>query len=273
MQFIYSIILGIIQGLTEFLPISSSGHLVIFHDILKFELTDNLAFDAALHLGTLLALIIFFGPEIRKYLGGFFRSFKNWNLKEDINQRLAWYIFLSSIPAGIVGYFFEDFIKEYFRSVFLVSLMLILVGILFILFERIFKKIKNLEELSLKNSLIIGFFQVLAFIPGVSRSGITIIAGLSQKLKREVAARFSFLLGIPVILGAGIKKIIDLSSLNIASGEILLIILGSLSATLTGYFCIKFLLGYLQNHSLNIFAVYRIILGLILIICWLGAIL
>src|SRR3989338_9393606 len=130
MDIFYSILAGVIQGLTEFLPISSSGHLVIFHDFLKFDFIDNLAFDVVLHLGTLVALIVFFFADILKYLIAFFESLVAWNLKNNLNQRLAWYLFIATLPAAIVGYFLEDRIEMVFRSPFLVALMLIIFGVI-----------------------------------------------------------------------------------------------------------------------------------------------
>ena len=266
MDIFYSILAGIIQGLTEFLPISSSGHLVIVHDFLKFDFIDNLAFDVVLHLGTLVALIVFFFADILKYLIAFFESLVAWNLKNNLNQRLAWYLFIATLPAAIVGYFLEDRIEMVFRSPFLVALMLIIFGVILYLADKFFFKLKTINELSLANSLTIGLFQAIALIPGVSRSGITIIAGLSQKLKRKDAARFSFLLAVPIIFGAGLKKTIDLiSGSAISSADFLALILGFLSSAVTGYFCIKYFLKFLENHSLKIFAWYRIVLGLLII--------
>jgi len=265
MDIIHSIIFGIVQGLTEFLPISSSGHLVILHNFLGFNLIDNLAFDVSLHLGTLMALLIFFWQDMKRFSLAFFRSFKNWNLKEDINQRLAWFIVFGCIPAFIVGFLMEEKIMI-FRTVASVAIMLIGAGILLLIFEKLSKKINDLSKLDWLDVLIIGLAQSFAIFPGVSRSGITIIAGLGQKLKREEAARFSFLLSIPVIAGAGIKKIYDLIVEGIVLDEVFLYVLGFFSALAAGYFCIKYFLKFLQSHSLNIFAFYRIVLGVVIIL-------
>jgi undecaprenyl-diphosphatase len=248
MEYIQSIILGVIQGLTEFLPVSSSGHLIITHDLLGFGFVDSLSFDVALHIGTLVALVLFFWKEMIAYIVAFFRSLANWNLRNDLHQRLSWFILVGSIPAGLVGFVLESMIEEKLRDPWLVALMLIGVGVLFLVFERIFSKRKELEALGWPGAIIIGCAQALALMPGVSRSGITILAGLSQGLKREAAARFSFLLSIPVVFGAGVKKILDAYEENLSVNEWLTLLVGAIIATFVGYLVIKFLLRYLSAH-------------------------
>lgn len=266
MAYLYTIILGIIQGLTEFWPISSSAHLVIAHEIFKFEFIDNLGFDVALHWGTLIALLIFFRKDIVNYIIAFFKSFANWDLKNNANQRLAWYILIASLPAFVFGYFWGDKIEKASSDPIIISFLLIVFGIFFIVFERVFVKVKDLDQLDLKSSFQIGLAQVVSFMPGVSRSGITILAGISQKLKCEAAARFSFLLSIPVVFGAGVKKIYDLMSINLSGNEWIILFLGFITSLVVGYFAVKFLLRFLVNHSLNIFGYYRIVLGIIIIL-------
>lgn len=264
-----ALIAGILQGVTEFLPISSSGHLVLFHDILGFSFSDDLAFDVVLHLGTLMALLLFFRREILIYLKAFCQSFRHWNLKNDSNQRLAWYLLAATLPAGLAGYLWQDQIENSLRSVMVVVVTLIGFGIVLYSADKLFAKVREITELHFGSALLIGLAQAVALVPGVSRSGITIIAGLTQKLKREAAARFSFLLSIPIVFGAGIKKISDLfSGPPLASAELISLILGFLSSALVGYFCIKYFLKFLQNHSLKVFAYYRILLGLIILVIW-----
>jgi len=266
MDYIYSIFFGGIQGLTEFLPISSSGHLVILHKVLNFRLENDLSYDVILHAGTLAALLILFSKDIITYLVAFFKSLVKWNLKNDENQRLAWLILVAAIPAGIFGYLLEDKAESLFRSPYLVAAMFILVGLFFLILEKYSQKTKELKEMGLKGAIVIGLAQVFALIPGVSRSGITIIAGLSQQLKREAAARFSFLLSIPVILGAVVKRVAELFSHPFASHELIIYLLGFLAAAFSGYWAVKFLLNYLKTHSLNIFAYYRFGLAVLVII-------
>ncbi len=252
MEIFYATILGIVQGITEFVPVSSSGHLVILHDLLNFELTSALAFDVALHAGTLVAIIIFFFKDIVKYI-------KN----KDV---ILWYILIAIIPAGIAGLLFEDYIDEVLRSSWVVVVMLIAVGVLFILGEKYFKQEKDLKGLTWKKGLLIGVAQVLALIPGTSRSGITILAGMGVGIKREQAARFSFLIGLPIFAGAALKKSYDLSKMGIASDEIILFIIGFVVSAIVGYACIKYLLKFLEKYSLRGFAYYRFILAILLII-------
>ncbi len=260
-----SLVLGIIQGLTEFIPISSSGHLILFQYFFKFKSSDNLAFDLALHLGTSAALVIFFKEDILRYLKKFCESFKKFDFN-DSGQRVVWSIIIASIPAAIIGFLFENIIEKYFHSLISLAIALTLGGILFIIFEKISLKQDSLEKITLKKALVIGFSQVLALIPGISRSGITIIAGLGINLNREAATKFSFLLSIPIIFGAAVKKLLDLSWKNLPASELLVFAIGFLSALISGYFAIKYLLKYLKNHSLNIFAIYRFLLALIIIL-------
>lgn len=266
MDLLVSILLGIVQGLTEFLPISSSGHLIVLHDIFNLQTIDNLIFDVALHLGTLVALLIFFYNDIIRYFQAFLKSFMKWNLKDDLDQRIAWLILISMIPAGIVGYFFENIIEQIFRSVWVVAIALILVGVLFFIFEKYSKKEKDLVSLNWLKVFLLGLAQAVALIPGVSRSGITIITGLGINLKREVATRFSFLMSIPIIFVAGVKKLIDLTQMQIVFIDFVALILGFLSALLVGYLTIKYFLQFVKKYSLNIFGIYRIFIGVILLI-------
>lgn len=260
MNYLLAILAGIVQGLTEFLPISSSGHLVLFHELLNFQLVSNMAFDVILHLGTLVALVAFFRRDILKYLDEFFNSFQKWDWKNNANQRISWYIFIGTWPALLTGYFFAGKIEYYFRNPITVSITMILVGIVLYYADKDAKQSKDLEQLNLKESLWVGFAQLIALIPGVSRSGITIIAGLSQKLKREAAAKYSFLLSVPIVLGAGVKELADFPNIY-NGGDIWVLIVGFITALITGYLCIKYFLKFLQGHSLRFFVYYRIILG------------
>jgi undecaprenyl-diphosphatase len=260
-DFFYAIVLGIIQGLTEFWPVSSSAHLVIAHDLLKFDFVDDLTFDVALHLGTLLALLIYFRAEVVKYVSAFFGSLHKWDLKNDFDQRMAWYIIVASVPAGIGGFLLEKWADTVLRSLWLVSGLLVLVGILFIVVEKFSSKKKPLEQLDWKTAIMIGCAQVLALLPGVSRSGITTVTGLSQGLDRIAAARFSFLLSMPVIFGAGMKKMLDAYKGHLDSHQWLVMFTGALSAAIVGYFAIRVLMKFFERHSLSVFAYYRFVVA------------
>ncbi len=263
--YFYSIILGITQGLTEFLPISSSGHLILIHQFLKFNLFDNLSFDVALHLGTLLALLIFFKYDLVKYSKSFLRSFKKLN-SNGTDQRIVWLILIATAPAAVFGFLFEDVLKIFFSSLTSLAVALIIGGVLFIVFEKFSSRQDSLEKLNFKSALIIGFAQAIALIPGVSRSGITIVAGLGRRLNRESAARFSFLLSMPIIFAAGFKKFLEISLWELSFNQILIFILGFSSAFISGYFCVKYFLRYLKNHSLIPFAIYRFLLAVVIIL-------
>jgi undecaprenyl-diphosphatase len=203
MVYLLSVILGLIQALTEFLPISSSAHLLLARAAMDFEVIDGLTFDVGLHVGTLLAIFIYFRQDIAGLISGFIASIKKPDLTNDANQRLVWFILAASIPAALVGLFLESAIESYFRNPSVVVVTLFLGGVLFLVAERVTKQERDITTLSLRGSVLIGVAQALALIPGVSRSGITIVAGLTQRLKRAEAARFSFLLGAPARGGLG----------------------------------------------------------------------
>lgn len=255
-----SILLGALQGLTEFLPISSSGHLVLAQNLFHLQEFD-LSFDIALHLGTFCALILFFWRDWANLIRAFFKSLKRWNWQGDPYQRLFYLLLIASLPGAFFGALLEKEAETIFRSTHLVLINLTVIGALFLIAEKIAKKIRDLPSVTLKDSLIVGFSQALAIIPGISRSGITITAGLFAGLKREAAARFSFLMATPIILGAGIMQMGKIyqkgnNGLGWAS-----IIAGFLTAMLVGFLAIKYLLRYLNNHPLNLFAYYRFLLA------------
>ena len=270
MQIFFAIIAGAIQGITEFLPISSSGHLIIFHDIFHFNLPDNLLFDVGLHWGTLLALLVFFYKDLEKIVRGFFSSLLNWNLANNFNQRLSWLVIIGSIPAAIAGFFLDKIITNYFHQgllgSYVTAIMLIVVAFLFWLAEKYAAKRLEIQQMTRKDAFFMGLAQAIALIPGVSRSGITIIAGLSRKIKREDAARFSFLLSMPVVFGAGLKAITDINDFSTVHWG--LMVIGMVTAAITGYLTIKYFLKYIGNHSLNVFAWYRLIVGGLMLV-WL----
>jgi undecaprenyl-diphosphatase len=261
MNYFFAALAGFIQGLTEFLPVSSSGHLVVLHDIIGFNLPDNIAFDVVLHLGTALALLAFFWSDIIQYAKAFLLSLKTKPATFTSQQWLAWYLIIGTVPAGIVGFYFEDVIDTLLRNISVVAVALIVVGILLYFADRFFTSKRDLASLTMSKALGIGCAQALALIPGVSRSGITIIAGLATGLHREAAARFSFLLAIPIVAVAGLKEIGSLFAAGSTEsmGELAI---GFVVSAIVGFLCIKFFLRFLQSHSLAFFAYYRIVLGI-----------
>ncbi|MFA6428276.1 MAG: undecaprenyl-diphosphatase UppP [Candidatus Buchananbacteria bacterium] len=264
MQIVYAIIFGLVQGVTEFLPISSSGHLLLAHEWLRLDFLDSLAFDAFLHLGTLAALLIFFWPEILKLVKAWFSSLKKWDLVNNSYQKLAWLIILACLPAGLVGFFAEDFLTKAFRNLGWLALALLIVGIILLVVEKIYRGQNTMQQLTWRQAVVIGLAQILALVPGVSRSGITIIAGLSQNLNKQEAAKFSFLLSLPVVAGAGFKKMLELYQAGSLVGEWPVLVVGFLAATVSGVLVIKYFLNYLETKSLRPFGWYRILLALVI---------
>lgn len=256
MSIIEAIILGIIQGLTEFIPVSSSGHLLLAHSAMGVNET-GLAFDVALHIGTLMALLLFFHKDILHLVLGIFGK--------NESKKLAWLIVLATIPAVIGGYLLQDTAETTFRSAWIVSVNLIIVAFLMLAAEKYAKSRAqaDLESVNTKQALIVGFTQVIALVPGVSRSGSTITAGIFSGLDRVSATRFSFLLAIPITFGAILKVFSDEAFLSQVAQDKSIFIVGILAAFVSGLFAIKFLIGYLSKHSLAVFAYYRIALGVI----------
>ena len=251
------IFLGIIQALSEFLPISSSAHLLIFPWLFKFA-DPGLGFDAAIHVGTAIALVAFFYKD-------FWRMIKT-------HDRLLWMIVVASIPGAAIGFLGEKWIDQYLHqssvAPLVVGIGLILFGGLLYIVDKVTAPTIEIKQLSWGRSLVIGFAQALALIPGVSRSGITLTTGMFSGLSRSDAARFSFLLATPITLGAGAYKIMDLIKSPASSVSNFQRFLGVLVSAVLGFAVIKWLLNYLVKHGLGIFVWYRIILGTIVILVY-----
>jgi undecaprenyl-diphosphatase len=261
MIYTLSIILGIVQALTEFLPISSSAHLILFRAWLDFDFVDGLTFDVALHVGTLIAIVVYFFGDIAAIAKGFFGSLVRWNVRGDAHQRLAWFVIAACVPAALAGAFLEAAIEIYARNPVVIVVTLVLGGVLFLVVERAVSHKHDLSRLTFGGAMLIGLFQTLALIPGVSRSGITIAVGMTQKLKREEAARFSFLMSAPLLFGAGLKKALDLAGYTLQEGEVAVLVTGLVASAVVGWLVIRFLLGFLRNHGLGLFAYYRFALA------------
>jgi undecaprenyl-diphosphatase len=269
MQIIQAIILGIVQGLTEYIPISSSAHLIILPWL--FNWTDpvltSLSFDVALHLGTLFAVLVFFIKDWIHLIKAWFMSIKERNIKSDPDRRLAWLILIGCIPGGIAGVLFESKIDELFHrpnmpisknAILVLAIIIVLLAVALYIVERAARHTRDMSSLTFKDVAIIGLAQALAIFPGVSRSGSTITAGLALGLKRDDAAKFSFLLGTPIIAGAGAKSLLDLlQGSGMAGNELILFPIGIIVAAVVGFFCIKYLLNFLKKHSTDVFVYYR----------------
>lgn len=248
------IILGVIQGFTEFLPISSSGHLVIFQYLFGFK-TDQLTLSIVLHFGTLIPVIIIYWDDIKGIL-----------LFKKEQRRLSWLILVGIIPTGILGLLLDDYIEALFSSVYTVGYMLLITGALIYLSERLSKARFNLENMKEKNALIVGLAQSLAMIPGISRSGSTIVASLVQGLDRESAAKYSFLIAVPVIFGVSLLEIKNIASVGLESISWCVLFAGFIASAIAGYIAIKYLLHILRKGSLLIFSYYCWGLGLLIIL-------
>ena len=264
MTIFQALLLGILQGATEFLPISSSGHLVLVPWLLNWQ-KPGLTFDTIVHLGTLVAVVIYFRRDIWRIFIGLLATLRERSLVND-DGRLGWLIALGSVPAAVIGFLLEDFFEALFGAPLIVSCLLLVTGLILFLSERASKRDRSLTAIGVKDSLLIGLAQAGAIAPGISRSGATIAAGLGLNVNREAAARFSFLLALPIILGAGLFKLKDTLEIGISGGEATVLVAGFLAAAISGYACIYFLLAYVRRHSLYIFAWYCWAFGLLCLI-------
>jgi len=271
-----ALVLGLIQGLTEFLPISSSAHLIFIPWLFGWnnQALNSLQFDVALHMGTLLAVLVYFAPDWRRLISAFVRSVLERRIGSDPDRRLVWYIVFATVPAFVVGVLAESQIDELFHEpsnlrggLLIIAVMMNVMGALLLLAERMGKHAVELKNITLRTALGIGVAQALALIPGVSRSGSTITTGLFLGLKREAAARFSFLLSTPIVLGAGMKKMYDVfqGGDGIPADQTGGFVVGFLAAAVSGFLCIFFLMRYLQSRSTAPFIWYRFMVGIILL--------
>ncbi len=268
-----AILLGIIQGLSEFLPISSTGHVTVAGKLLNLISSEHperwTGFLGIVQLGTLASILIYFAKDIAHIVSTFFKE----NLiqpkklsKQSQDSRLGWLIIIGTIPVVIVGLAFEDFIEGmYTKNLYVIAGGLIGLAILLAVAEKVAKFKKNMNEITIKDSLIIGIAQVLALIPGSSRSGTTITAGLFVGLKRDVAARFSFLLSIPAVLGSGVFQLFDAIK-YLDSAMVLNLIVATIFSAISGYLAIDFLIKFLKKHSTYLFVYYRIAIGLFILL-------
>ena len=265
MSWVQVLVLSIVQGLTEFLPVSSSGHLRIVSELFWGQ-DAGASFTAVIQLGTELAVVVFFAKMIWQILTGWF---KGWVDKESRGQdwKMGWFVIVGSIPIGVLGLVGKDLIRDALRNLWITAGMLILFSLVFIVAERVGKKNRGFDELTMKDAFIMGLCQCLALIPGVSRSGGTISGGLFLGLDREVATRFSFLLAIPAVLASGLFSLpdaFDPAAGQAASGMQLLV--GTAVAFVVGYASIAWLLKFVSNHSFEWFAAYRIPVGIFVMI-------
>ena len=265
------IVLGIVEGITEWLPVSSTGHLILVDEFLKLKASDDFKemFDVVIQLGAILAVIVIY-----------FKKLWPIDRKED-TKKLGWSkeklilwgkILIACIPAAVIGILFDDVIDSIFYNPYVVSITLIIYGIAFIVIEMLHKgkefKINDLSELSIRTALIIGVFQVLALIPGTSRSGATIVGAMLIGTNRTVAAEFTFYLAIPVMLGASLLKVLKfvMDGGVMGANEIVYLLVGMVVAFVVSIVVIKFLMAFIKKHDFKVFGIYRIILGIAVLV-------
>lgn len=253
-------LLGLIQGATEFLPISSSGHLILIPALFNLS-TPNLTLVTVAHLGTLIAVLIYFRQDIGQIIRGVVIGFRQGKPLGNTQARLGWYIVAASIPIAVAGLTMSSFLETVFDTPSAVAFFLLVTAVILVMGERLYSGQKKLSQMSWLDTIIIGIIQIIALLPGISRSGSTITAGLWRGLDRAEAAQFSFLIGIPAIVGAGLLGLIDILAADDLSGQLYSIITVFLAAGVSGYACIYFLLNWLRQHRLYLFAGYCIILG------------
>jgi undecaprenyl-diphosphatase len=263
MTIFQAIVLGIIQGLTEFLPISSSAHLVIIPFFLNWKMEPEamFIFDVLIQVGTLTAVIAYFWQDLvsisKAWLIG------NWNKKPftDPQARLGWYLIIATLPAGIVGLLFKDQVEATFTSPLATAIFLIVTAVFLFAADRISIQIRTLQEVNWKDAVLIGLFQALAILPGISRSGSTITGGMLRNLDRPSAARFSFLMSVPIMLAAGLTASIDLVQMDNLTVQIPIILAGFITSAIVGYLSIRWLLSYLTHHPLTVFSIYCLVIS------------
>ena len=273
-----AIVLAVVQGLTEFLPVSSTAHLWLFPWLLGWK-DPGLTFDVALHAGTLLAVLVYFWrywvemARLAAGLGGSGAAAPNAgatghsasaDLRE--NPRLLWYLAIATIPGALAGWRFEHAAEEQLRSPIIIGTALIVIGLFMWAGDWLGRRERDLGHVGLLDSFLVGVAQALAVIPGVSRSGVTMTAGLFRKMKRETAARFSFLLSTPLIAGAALKKGLEIRHAGLPHDMRLPFLCGALVSALVGYLVIAVLIRYLERRTFKVFVVYRLVLGVILLV-------
>lgn len=267
MDILQAILLGLVQGATEFIPVSSSGHLVLVPWLLGWP-SPGLVFDTVVHWGTLVAVLAFFWRDWLALILAWLRGLVRWDWSEPL-ARLMWLLILGSIPAAVIGYLLEDLFVSLFGEPVWVSVFLLVTAGLLALSEHFGSRMREMGDLHWVDALVIGLGQAAAIAPGISRSGATMATGLFRGLKRPVAARFSFLLATPIILGAGLFQLVDLFSAPDPLSQVPVLIVGFLAAAASGYVCIWGLLRYLQRGKLYPFAIYCAYVGVCcLIVAW-----
>ena len=267
MQFIEAIILGIVQGLTEFLPISSSAHLRIVGEFLPSAQDPGATFTAITQIGTELAVLVYFWKKITRIIGRWFRSFTGSVPRDDADVRLGWIVIIGTLPIGVLGFLFQDVIRDTFRNLWLVAIVLIVFGIILGIADALGRRVRTEKDLTYGHGLTLGFAQALALVPGVSRSGATTTMGLALGYTRPAAAEVAFLLAVPAVFGSGLYELLQAirepGSAVFSLGETAVATIVSFGV---GLAVIAFLMQYLKRGSFLPFVLYRVGLGVVLIV-------
>jgi undecaprenyl-diphosphatase len=270
-----AIVIGLVQGLTEFLPISSSGHLIVVREMFHWHfLEDDLTFDVALHLGTTVAVLAYFWREWLAMLAALLPGRKTTSVPTNpgsiYNSRFLMLLVVGSMPAAVVGFALNDWVENEVRSPLVVGAMLIVFGLVLLFAERLGRKARQIASAGWGDALLVGCAQAVSLVPGVSRSGITITAALARGFRREDAARFSFLLATPVIVGAGSLKMMQAIHDGIPSSDVPVLLIGTVTASIAGWASIGYLLRLVQTQSYAPFIAYRVLAGLFFLVYFLA---
>jgi undecaprenyl-diphosphatase len=265
MDYLDAVVLGIVEGLTEFLPVSSTGHLTIVEKWLGLQVDakDVTGFTAVIQMGAIAAVILYFAKDIWRIAVGWLRGLVQAEYRGSLDHRMGWYVIVGTIPIGVVAILAKDFIKGDLRSLWVVAVALILWSGVMLLAERMGPQTRGEKELGMRDAIVVGLVQVVALVPGVSRSGATISAGLLRDLDRVTATRLSFFLSIPALLAAGVYELKDALGGNISAGQLAV---GTAVSFVVAYASIAWLLRFVAHHSIGKFVPYRIALGVVLLI-------
>ena len=264
MSIFQALILGIIQGLTEYIPVSSTANLILIPWLLgwEFDPAAKEVFVILVQWGTLVGVVIYFWRDILQIVRAVFSGLAHRQPFETFEARLGWLVVVATVPAVIAGVFIKSYLEQLYQMYILISIILMLGGVLMLIAERFGKRTRDLKQMTWLDAIIVGVWQIFAMIPGFSRSSVTISGGMLRHFTRADAARFSFLMSIPALLGAGVVALKDLfSTPGLLASLAAPLAVGFLSAAITGYLSIRWLLGYLKARSLNAFVVYRFVFG------------
>jgi undecaprenyl-diphosphatase len=269
---VQAIVMGIVQGLTEFLPVSSSGHLILVPSVLGWddEFLNSLAYSVVIHLGTLVALLVYFRHDWVRLVPAGLAALRDRSFRDDPDRRLAWLIASATIPAAVIAFLLSDFIATEVRRVGFVVFNLVLGGVILWLADRWGSRVRHLDELRFRGAVGIGFAQALALLPGISRSGISMSAALFAGLDRASAARFSFLMATPITALAIVYELVQLVTGDAVAVNVEALVAGVLASFVSGILAIAVLLRYLRTRSFSIFVAYRFAAAGIVILLWLG---